>query len=131
MANFKAISEYTTVPATIASATVVEAGDMVAVSAGLIIKAVAGSAEIAFAPQGSEDGETTIEVSKGYVEFVGTGDANFAANMKGTEVDLVGDQLIDVGASATDVFKVAVDTEAGTVGSTADIKVFINKPITF
>ncbi len=133
-ADFKAVSEYETVLATIASATVVEAGDLVELDTGLIVKGTATGAAVAFAPQGSADGETKIEISKGNVELVGTGDAAFAVTQKGTEVDLVvttGVQYIDVGTSSTDVLKIAADQNAGTVGSADEIKVFINKPITF
>lgn len=131
--DFKAVSDFETVKATIASATVIEAGDLVALSSGVITKAVAASTEIAYATKGSAAGETLIEISKGHVELIGTADANFAVTQKGTEVDLVGttNLLIDVGASATDVFKVSVAENTGTVGSIADVRVFINKPITF
>lgn len=132
-ADFTAISEFTTVPAVIASATEIEAGDLVALSSGIVVKAGASDTEIAFAPTASAVGETVIEISKGRVELVGTADAVFAVTQKGTEVDIVGTTtlLIDVGSSSTDVLKVAADTEAGTVGSVNSVKVFINKPITF
>ena len=133
MADFKAIGQYDTVLATIASATVIEAGDLVTESSGLIIKAVAGSTSVAFAPAGSADGETEIEVTNGRVDLIGTADANFAVTMKGTEVDLVGTttQLIDVGASSTNVLLVSMKQDAGTVGATTNVKVEINKPINF
>lgn len=122
-----------TVKATIASATVIEAGDLVTLDgSGLVIKAVAGSTAIAFAPTGSANGETTCDVTVGNdFTLVGTADANFAATMKGTEVDLVGTttQLIDVGSSATDVLKIDVSENAGTVGAATNVTVRINKPI--
>jgi hypothetical protein len=121
-----------TMPCAIASATVIEAGDLVTLSSGLIIKAVAGSTAIAYAPDGSANGETSIDVTIGNdFQLLGTGDANFAVTQKGTEVDLVGttNQLIDVGASTTDVLKIAIDQDAGTVGSTENIAVKINKPL--
>ena len=117
---------------TIASAVVVEAGDMVALSSGLIIKAVALSAAIGYAAEASPDGSTSIlVVTDTNVIFEGTGDAVFAVTQKGTEVDLVGTttQLIDVGASSTDVLKIEIDENAGTVGSTDNIRVRINKPL--
>jgi len=133
MADFRAIGQYDSVLATIASATVIEAGDLVTEASGLIVKAGAGSTSIAFAPAGSAGGETEIEVTNGRVELIGTADANFAETMKGTEVDLVGTtpQLIDVGASATNVLLVSMKQDAGTVGSTDNVKVEINKPINF
>ncbi len=63
--------------------------------------------------------------------LTGTADANFAVTNKGTEVDLVGTttQLIDLGASATDVLKVSARDTAGTVGETTNVEVRINKPL--
>jgi methionine aminopeptidase len=121
-----------TVKAVIASATVIEAGDLVTLDTGLIIKAVAASTALAYAPNGSANGETEIEVTVGN-DFLleGTADANFAVTNKGTEVDLVGttNLLIDLGESATDVLKVDISKDAGTVGSTANVRVKINKPL--
>ena len=117
----------------IASATVIEAGDLVALSSGLIIKATATSTAVAYAPNGSADGETSIAVTTGNdFTLQGTADANFTVAKKGAEVDLVvtgGAQLIDVGASTTDVFKVGIASDAGTVGSTSNVEVRINKPL--
>lgn len=121
-----------TVKATIASATVIEAGDLVALADGIITKALANSAAVAFAPHGSANGETEIDVTVGNnFELLGTGDANFAVTQKGTEVDIVGTTtlLIDVGESTTDVLKIAIDKDAGTVGATTNIAVKINKPL--
>jgi methionine aminopeptidase len=131
--DFKLISNADTVKATIASATVIEVGDLVAMDAGLIIKAVAASTEVAYAVTPSAVGDTEIEITRGRVELLGTGDAVFAVAQKGTEVDIVGTttQLIDVGASSTDVLKISAGTDAGVVGSTDNIRVLINKPITF
>lgn len=122
-----------TVLATIASATVIEAGDMVALTNGLIVKAAANSAAIAYAPNGSANGETKIEVTVGN-DFLleGTADANFAVANKGTEVDLVvtsNVQLIDLGESTTDVLKVDISENAGTVGAKTGVRVKINKPL--
>jgi len=133
MADFKAIGDYETVLATIATGTVVEAGDLVEVDTGIIVKATATGAALAYAPQGSASGETEIEITKGNVELVGTSNLAFAVTDKAVLCDLVGTttQLIDIGTSSTDVLKVAADVNAGTAASTDDIKVFINKPITF
>lgn len=135
MADFKLVSSYIGgMPMKTlakASATVIEAGDMVALSSGLAIKAVDGSAAIAYSPNWAGNGETTIQVLVDRdAEFVGTADANFAAANRGAEVDMVvtwGVQLIDVGTSTTDVFKVSIGSDAGTVGSTSTVKVKINK----
>lgn len=119
--------------AEIASATVIEAGDLVTLdSNGLVIKAVASSTKLAYAVNGSASGEVAIEITVGNdFTLLGTGDANFAESMRGSEVDLVGTtaQLIDVGSSATDVLRIVPYNDAGTVGSSADIEVRINKPL--
>jgi hypothetical protein len=121
-----------TVKCTIASATVIEAGDLVTLTDGLVTKAAANSATIAYAPHGSANGEVVCDVTVGNdFELLGTGDANFAVANKGTEVDLVGTTtlLIDLGTSTTDVLKVCIDEDAGTVGATTNIAVKINKPL--
>lgn len=113
-----------------ASATVIPAGSMVTLASGLAIKWVAASTALAYAPFGAGDGETEVMIlDDPKAEFTGKGDAVFAVAQRGTEVDLVGTttQLIDVGASSTDVFKISVDKNAGTVGSTDDIAIRINK----
>ena len=117
---------------TVDTSTVIEAGDIVAQSSGLIIKAVALSAAIGYAAEASPAGSTSVlVVTDTNVIFEGTGDAAFAVTQKGTEVDLVGttNQLIDVGASSTKVFKIEIDENAGTAGSTDNIRVRINKPL--
>ncbi len=121
-----------TVLATIASATVIEAGDLVDLTSGLVTKATASSTVLAYAPNGSAAGETKIEVTVGN-DFIleGTADANFAVTNKGAEVDLVGTTtlLIDLGTSTTDVLKVDISENAGTVGSANNVRVKINKPL--
>ena len=119
--------------ATIASATVIEPGDLVALSSGLIVKAGASDTAVAWCPKGSASGETVCEVSVGN-EFTltGTADANFAVTDKGALADIAvsgGAQLIDVSGSTTDVLKVDISTTAGTVGSTSNVVVRINKPL--
>jgi len=133
MADFRAIGDYETILATIDTATVIEAGDVVGLTSGIVVKGIAAHTAIAFAPKGSADGETEIEITKGYVELIGTADANFAVTDKGLYQDLIGTTtlLIDLGTSTTDVFQVATDVDAGTAGSKLEVKVFINKPITF
>lgn len=122
-----------TVLATIASATVIEAGDLVDLTSGIVTKADEASTALAYAPNGSADGETKIEVTVGN-DFLleGTADAVFAVTQKGTEVDVVMDgtaQQIDVGASTTDVLKVDISENAGTVDSASKVRVKINKPL--
>ncbi len=119
-----------TVIVTIASAEVIEAGDMCELSSGLPVKATASGAKLAYAPFASPSGDTQIELTVGN-DFVleGTGDAVFAVTQKGSEVDLVVNstaQQIDVGASTTDVFVVDFSENAGTVDSVSNIRVKIN-----
>lgn len=119
--------------ATIASATVIEAGDLVELNSGLIVKAGATAAAVAYAPYGSKAGETKIEISVGNNFMLeGTGDGNFVAAYKGTAVDLAGttNQVIDVtGGTTYQVLKFDVSENAGTVGSKDNIRVKINKPL--
>jgi len=119
-----------TVICTIASATVIEAGDVCELSSGLPVKGTASGAKLAYSPFACAAGDTQIELTVGN-EFTleGTGDAVFAVAQKGTEVDLVvntGVQQIDVGTSTTDVFVVDISENAGTVGSASGIRVKIN-----
>lgn len=133
--DFKVVGGINGVPtvlAPIASATVIEPGDLVSISSGLVVKAAANSTVLAYCPNGSAAGETQTEVTVGN-DFVleGTADANFAAANRGAEVDLVvtnNVQLIDLGESTTDVFKVSIGVDAGTVGSKNNVRVRINKP---
>ena len=116
-----------------ASATVIEAGDLVALVSGLAIKATAASTAIAYCEGGWADGETEIQVVvDATLEISGTADANFAVTNRGTEVDLVvnsTNQEIDLGASVTDVFKILPGTDAGTASSAENVRVTINKPL--
>lgn len=114
------------------SATVIEAGDMVTMTSGYIVKAGATSAKIAWAPNGAPAGTTEIEVTEGNdFTLTGTADANFAITDKGLECDLIGttDLLIDLGETSIDVLQVGIGDTAGTVGSTANVEVKINKPL--
>ena len=114
------------------SATVIEAWDLVALASGLAIKWVAASTALAYAEVGAGVGETEITVNADpELVLIGTADANFAATNRGTEVDLVGTttQLIDLGASVTDVLKILPSIDAGTVGATTEVLVKINKSL--
>ncbi|HUS99135.1 MAG TPA: hypothetical protein VMY59_02310 [Candidatus Thermoplasmatota archaeon] len=120
-----------TVRCTIDTGTVIAAGDLVAIDTGLIIKAVAASTAVAFCPKGSASGETVCEVSVGNdFTLKGTLDAVFAVAYKGGEYDIEDTtQLIDLDASSTDVLKIDMSENAGTVGATTNVRVRINKPI--
>lgn len=119
-----------TVRVPIASATVIPAGDFAGMTSGLAVDAVAATTAIAWCPKGSADGETVCELTVGNdFTLEGTGDAVFALAQKSTEVDLTDAQLIDVGSSTTDVLKIDISENAGTVGATTNIRVRINKPL--
>ena len=122
-----------TVIANIGSSTVIEPGDLVDISSGLITKATASSTKLAWCPNGSKDGETEVEVTVGNdFTLLGKGDTNFAITHKGIECDLVvnsNEQQIDLGASSTKVLKVGISKDAGTSGDTDNIEVRINAPL--
>ena len=121
-------SKLRTVPVAVASATVIPAGDFAGMTAGLAVDANATTAQIAWCPNGSADGETTCYLSTADSDIIleGTADAVFAVSYKNTEVDLTAAQLIDVGESTYDVLIVDGSTSAGTVGSTDNVRVHIN-----
>lgn len=115
---------------TIASATVIPAGEFAGISTGLAVDANAGTTAIAWCPAGSADGETICELTIG-TDFTlkGEADTNFAVTDKGINCDLTAAQLIDLGTTSTEVLKVDISENAGTAGSTADVVVRINKPL--
>lgn len=119
--------------AEIASATVIEPGDLVTMTSNLIVKADKDSEALAYAINGSAAGETSIEITEGNdFTLVGTGNAVYSKNKRGGLVDLVvdnGTQQIDVGASVKDVFQIIGAEDSGTVGSASGIEVRINKPL--
>lgn len=115
---------------TIASATVIPAGEFAGISTALAVDANAGTTAIAWCPAGSADGETICELTIG-TDFTlkGEADTNFAVTDKGINCDLTAAQLIDLGTTSTEVLKVDISENAGTAGSTADVVVRINKPL--
>ena len=116
----------------IASATVIEKWDLIALTSGLATKAVAVSTAIAYAIWKSDVWDTKILVSvEPELVLEWTWSAAFAAAMKGTEVDITGTttQLIDVWTSVTKVLKILPSEDAGTVWDTEKIRVKINKPL--
>lgn len=119
--------------AEIASATVIEPGDMVTMTSNLIVKAGAASTALAYAINGSAAGETSIEITEGNdFTLVGTGDDVYSEDYRGDLVDLVvdnGTQKIDVGESSKDVFQIIGAEDSGVVGSASGIEVRINKPL--
>jgi hypothetical protein len=117
----------------VASATVIEAGDLVAMESNLIVKADAANTTIAYCPNGSADGETSVVVTQGNdFTLVGTGDAVYSEDYRGDLVDVVmdsADQQIDVTTGSTKVLQIEGAEDSGTVDSASNIEVRINKPI--
>lgn len=121
-------SKLRTVPVTIATGTVIPAGDFAGMTSGLAVDAVAATTALAWCPAGSADGETTcyLTTADSDILFEGTADAVFAVTQKDTEVDLTDAQLIDVGESSTDVLIIDGSENAGTVDSASNVRFRIN-----
>ena len=119
--------------AEIASATVIEPGDLVTMTSNLIVKADENSSALAYAINGSAAGETSIEITEGNdFTLVGTGDDVYSEDYRGDLVDLVmatNDQRIDVETSSKKVFQIIGAEDSGVVDSASNIEVRINKPI--
>ena len=111
---------------------VIEAGDLVAIDAsGLVIKAIATSAKIAWCPNGAKTAETGAEISVGNdFTLKTTGNAVFAAAYKGLDYDIdVTTQYINYSGTTYKVLTVSPGEDAGVVGTAAGVTVRINKPI--
>lgn len=112
----------------VAANTSVAAGKFVTLSGGYAIEAVAASTELAgVAVEASDATATVAGTVKVNVDpetvYLATADANFAATMIGTHVDLTDGNLVDVGTSITDVLTVV----GGVVGSANNVEVVISK----
>jgi hypothetical protein len=115
-----------------ASATVIEAGDLVALDTNLIVKAGAASTKLAYAINAGADGETSIEVTEGNdFTLTGTGDGVWSEDYRGDLAGISGttDLLVDVTGASTNVIRLGVAEDAGVVDSTADIEFKIVLPI--
>ena len=117
-------------PVTIASGTVIEAGDLCELANGLPIKGSATGTRLAYAPIGSATGETTIFLSIGTdFTLIGTGENAHAIAYMGDECDLIlsgADMLIDNDTVSTKVFLLSCREDAGVVGSAENISFRIN-----
>ncbi len=123
-----------TMMATIASATEIEKGDLVAQTTGLIVKGLLDSPKLARAMKASAVGDTEIEITKGRQRLRMDASDVFAVAQKGLPYDLAinggtGKQTINQSLSTYDVLLMAPDENAGTVDSASDVEVIINKPI--
>jgi len=133
MPDTKITGKVRTMRCTIASATVIEEGDLVTLSNGLIVKATSSSTKIARAMEPSASGDTKITVSRGRLEIKIDCEDAFAVSHKGGEYDIAvdanGKQTLNQSSTSTKVLMVDPSQDAGTVGATTDIKCIINKPI--
>lgn len=130
--KFKDGEKIRTIIAPIATETVIEAGDLVAMTAGLIVKAAAASTAIAYCPDGhaaNSGTEIVITVGKDFT-LVGTADAVFAAANRSTECDILDTtQYLNMDASSTKVLRISAGKDAGVVGVASGIEVRINIPL--
>ncbi len=120
--------------AAIADGTVIEAGDLVALDgSNLIIKALATSAKVAYAPLAhASGGGLLIEITEGNdFTLKGTMDTAFvAATHRGLECDInAGTQTIDPGGTTYKVIQISTFVNVERVGETTDIEFKINKPL--
>jgi len=131
--KFKGGEKIRTIIAPIATATVIEAGDLVAISSGLIIKAVTTSAAIAFCPDGhvANSGTAVVITVGNDFTLVGTMDVVFAAAYRGVAYDINNDgtQTIDQGGTTYKVLMVSPGIDAGVVGAADNVEVKINLPL--
>jgi hypothetical protein len=130
--KFKGGERIRTMIAPIATGTVIEAGDLVAMSSGLVIKAVAASTAIAYCPDGHEaNSGTEVVITEGNdFTLVGTADAVFAAANRSTECDILDTtQYLNMDASSTKVLRIGASKDAGVVGVASGIEVRINIPL--
>lgn len=112
--------------------TVIEAGDLVAISAGYIIKAVAASTAVAWCPNGhAADSGTSVEVTVGNdFTLKTTAEAAFAIAYKGGEYDINDTtQTIDWDGTTTKVLKIGIGEDQAAAAATTNIIVRINKPL--
>lgn len=133
--KLKSAELFRTVKAPIATATVIEAGDLVTLSSGLIVKAGAASTSVAYAPNAHPaNSGTSIDVSIGNdFTLIGQKDADaaFAEAQYGALCDVAGttDLIIDNDTASTNVLQISISKDAGVIGSKKNIEVKIAKPI--
>lgn len=117
----------------IATGTAIEAGDLVALSSGLIIKAVVASAKVAYAPNAHEaNSGILIEATVGNdFTLKGTMDTVFVASThRGLECDInAGTQTLDPSGTSYKVVQILPKASVDLVGETTNIPFRINKPL--
>lgn len=117
----------------VASATVLEAGDLVALSAGLAVKAGAASTGVALIASGSADGSTSKITAYGEGTVIeGTANRALAAADLGAPASIVlsGSDIqinLDNAGGSAGVLEVLPGSDAGTIGSASKVRARIVK----
>lgn len=130
--DFQARGPYTTGLLTKATGVTIEAGDLVALSSGLAIKAVATSARVAYCPKGAASASTVCEATIGQVRLRGDASDVFAVAHRGLAYDIAvsgaGKQTINQSGTTYKPLMMA-PKNAGVVGSASDVDVIIVRPL--
>lgn len=119
----------------VASATVISAGQFIGEDGdNQAESATAAHTAIGYALSGSAAGEIDpiLYVDDPDARFQMNADAALTATMRGETHDIVvtdGEQLLDVGETTTNVFRIDRDAKYGTVGSASKVVVRIAAPI--
>lgn len=134
MANFKIYKESDNAGVEYlekASATVIEAGSLVALDAsGLAITADETSTAVAFTEGGAGDGETKVGViTDERLVLEWTAESAFADSSRWTLTGIDATQNIDFTTPANDTLKVLPGLDAGTDGSTDQVRVRIESTL--
>jgi hypothetical protein len=112
-----------------ASATVIPADSLVALSSGLVVAAGASDTKIGYCVGGAVSGVTDVSVVIGNnYEIELNADEVFAATHRGTDVDMVvsgTEQKVDLGSNSVKIFTVEGGADAGTVGEKTNVRVRI------
>ena len=122
-----------TMLALIADGTVIEAGDFVGISAGLIIKATATSPKVARATVAhASGGGTTIEITKGRAKVKMDSEDAYAVSQGAGEYDIAidGNGKATINQSGTSYKVLMMDQkQLAAVGASTNLLVTINRPI--
>lgn len=114
--------------------TVIEAGDLVAIDTGLIIKATSTSGKVSRAQEAhAAGGPLLIEISIGKIEITMDSSDVFAVTQREIAYDIAidgnGKATVNQSGNTYKNIRIAIDNKVGKVGKTTDIKCVIDKPI--
>jgi len=130
--DFKAISEYRTGLLPKATGVTIEAGDLIMLTSGLVVKATALGARVAYCPQGAASAALTCEATIGRVKLKGDASDVFAVAQRGLAYDIAvdGDGKQTINQSGTTYKPLMMSPKnAGVVGSASDVNVEIVRPL--